>query len=88
MPRKVANFSFDRRGPANLLTHANKLITDGLIDTNLSELNLNGTRAHTIDDRRHIQKVVSTFTQIRTIFLKGCCLQNVDFLAQDSRLFV
>ncbi len=82
MARRNANFSHDRRGCVKLLAHVTGQLTSGVLDKDIIELNLNGTRASTGEDRRYIQRIVSSFTQVRTILLNGCCLQNVDFLAQ------
>ncbi len=82
MARRNANFSHDRRGCAKLFAHITGLLDSGSLDKDIIELNLNGTRASSGEDRRYIQKIVGAFAQVRAILLNGCCLQNVDFLAQ------
>ena len=82
MARRIANFSYDRRGCEKLLLHVTGLLESGSLDKDIVELNLNGTRASSWENRRHFQKIVAAFAQVRTILLNGCCLQNVDFLAQ------
>jgi len=82
MARRTANFSHDRRGCVKLLAHVTGQLESGALDKDIIELNLNGTRASTEEDRRCIQRIVSSFTQVRAINLNGCCLQEVGFLAQ------
>jgi len=82
MARRTANFSHDRRGCVKLLAHVTGLLESGALDKDIIELNLSGTRASSGEDRRHIQKIVGTFAQVRAINLNGCCLQEVGFLAQ------
>ena len=82
MARRSANFSFDQRGCAPLLSHVLGLLETGGMDKDIATLDLTGTRAVSHEDRRCIQKIVGAFNQVRAISLYGCCLQDVAFLAQ------
>ena len=82
MARRTANFSHDRRGCVKLLAHVTGQLESGALDKDIIELNLNGTRATSVEDQRNIQRIVSSFTQVRAILLNGCCLRDVGFLAQ------
>ena len=81
-PRKIATFSFDRRGWAALYKHIEKQIQTKYLDKDLLELNLIGSKVKCFTDMSYLYKIMNLFASIRTLLLKNMCLESLKLIGQ------
>ena len=81
-PRRTATFTFDHRGWASLYKHIAKELDTKRLDKELFELHLTGSKLKTQSDVLYFSKIMSMFTNIKTIMLNEMGLVNLDVLGQ------